>query len=385
MEVLHERCAGLDVHKKTVVACVRLARDGKVVPATDNMPLEKGDKVMTRDGNALAGAVVTILGNSQFGQTVSRANGAYDLAVNGARLLTVNFAATGFLPAQRQVQVPWQGFVSVPDVALVPLDTQVTTITANAGYFIQDVLVDGSSIGAVSSYTFPAVTANHTIHANFSLVGGVIAAGSTSTYICPSNPCVVLPVNLARSYSNAVLAFSVKIQLSPNLALCSGTSSISEGSFLSSSGATLFNVIDNGGGAYTVDGSIVGASCGPTALAGNLFNVAVASSDPGGSGSITVTSTKLKDCSNAPLPASAGPAGTVPIDNQAPSVTVTAPNGGEVWLIGTTQSITWTAGDNTGVANVDLDYSTDGGATYPHVIATGIANSGSYAATALNN
>ena len=28
MEVLHERCAGLDVHKKTVVACVRLARDG---------------------------------------------------------------------------------------------------------------------------------------------------------------------------------------------------------------------------------------------------------------------------------------------------------------------------------------------------------------------
>jgi len=30
MEVLHERCAGLDVHKKTVVACVRLAREGRV-------------------------------------------------------------------------------------------------------------------------------------------------------------------------------------------------------------------------------------------------------------------------------------------------------------------------------------------------------------------
>lgn len=26
MEVLHPRCAGLDVHKETVVACVRLAR-----------------------------------------------------------------------------------------------------------------------------------------------------------------------------------------------------------------------------------------------------------------------------------------------------------------------------------------------------------------------
>jgi transposase len=31
MEVMHQHCAGLDVHKKTVVACVRLASEGKVV------------------------------------------------------------------------------------------------------------------------------------------------------------------------------------------------------------------------------------------------------------------------------------------------------------------------------------------------------------------
>ena len=30
MEVLHPRCAGLDVHKDTVVACVRLAEGGRV-------------------------------------------------------------------------------------------------------------------------------------------------------------------------------------------------------------------------------------------------------------------------------------------------------------------------------------------------------------------
>ena len=30
MEVLHRRCAGLDVHKKTVVACIRIAEGGKV-------------------------------------------------------------------------------------------------------------------------------------------------------------------------------------------------------------------------------------------------------------------------------------------------------------------------------------------------------------------
>ena len=90
-------------------------------------------RVLTRDGNVLPGAVVTINGNAQFGQTISRSNGAYDLAVNGARPLTVNIAAVGYLPVQRQVAVPWQGYVMVPDVALVPLDSQVTVIAANAG------------------------------------------------------------------------------------------------------------------------------------------------------------------------------------------------------------------------------------------------------------
>ena len=47
------------------------------------------------------------------------------------------------------------------------------TITANTGYQIADVLVDGSSAGKVSSYTFSNVTANHTISASFasSLIG----------------------------------------------------------------------------------------------------------------------------------------------------------------------------------------------------------------------
>ena len=31
MELVHPRCAGLDVHKQTVVACVRLASEGRVV------------------------------------------------------------------------------------------------------------------------------------------------------------------------------------------------------------------------------------------------------------------------------------------------------------------------------------------------------------------
>ena len=34
MELMHARCAGLDVHKDTVVACVRLVEDGKTTRVT---------------------------------------------------------------------------------------------------------------------------------------------------------------------------------------------------------------------------------------------------------------------------------------------------------------------------------------------------------------
>ena len=34
MEVLHPRCCGLDVHKETVVACLRLVIDGKAIKET---------------------------------------------------------------------------------------------------------------------------------------------------------------------------------------------------------------------------------------------------------------------------------------------------------------------------------------------------------------
>jgi hypothetical protein len=66
-------------------------------------------------------------------------------------------------------------------------------------------------------------------------------------------------------------------------------------------------------------------------------------------------------------------------DSIAPSVTVTAPNGGESWTAGTTQNITWTATDNVGVTSVDLYYSTSGSGGTFTAIATGLANTGSYA------
>ncbi|MBK7366409.1 MAG: IPT/TIG domain-containing protein [Candidatus Eisenbacteria bacterium] len=65
-------------------------------------------------------------------------------------------------------------------------------------------------------------------------------------------------------------------------------------------------------------------------------------------------------------------------DTQAPTVAVTAPAGGQSWAIGSLQTITWTATDNIGVNAVDLSWSSDGGATFPNAIATGVPNTGTY-------
>jgi hypothetical protein len=47
--------------------------------------------------------------------------------------------------------------------------SQTFNITANTGYYIADVRVNGSSVGAVSSYTFNNVSAAYTISATFAL------------------------------------------------------------------------------------------------------------------------------------------------------------------------------------------------------------------------
>jgi hypothetical protein len=52
---------------------------------------------------------------------------------------------------------------------VAPGADQAFSITPDACYHVADVLVDGGSVGAVTGYTFPSVTANHTISASFAL------------------------------------------------------------------------------------------------------------------------------------------------------------------------------------------------------------------------
>ena len=70
--------------------------------------------------------------------------------------------------------------------------SQTFTITANTGYHVADVLVDGVSVGAVTSYTFTNVTANHTIAASFAIdTHTITATAGANGSISPSGSVTV--------------------------------------------------------------------------------------------------------------------------------------------------------------------------------------------------
>ncbi|NCC41564.1 MAG: hypothetical protein EOM21_19520, partial [Gammaproteobacteria bacterium] len=85
-------------------------------------------RVLDPQGNPLSGVTLSINQHPEFGQTLSRADGAFDLVVNGGGYLAVNYRKASHLPAQRQLNVPWQDSVIAPDVALIMLDSRVTQI-----------------------------------------------------------------------------------------------------------------------------------------------------------------------------------------------------------------------------------------------------------------
>ncbi|MFH0734579.1 MAG: T9SS type A sorting domain-containing protein [bacterium] len=77
-----------------------------------------------------------------------------------------------------------------------------------------------------------------------------------------------------------------------------------------------------------------------------------------------VTEPTLNDVSNNPF--------TI----YQPNITITSPDGGELWRVGTTQNITWSSSN---VANIKIEYSTNNGTNWTTLLATTPANAGTYA------
>ena len=100
------------------------------------------------------GEDVVIDNNNGAGQILGGVEGDPDVPEGSTNTITATAGPNGSISPSGTVSVQTGG-------------SQTFAITAAGGYNIQDVRVDGTSVGAVSSYTFDNVFANHTITASF--------------------------------------------------------------------------------------------------------------------------------------------------------------------------------------------------------------------------
>ena len=110
-----------------------------VMPGTINpvrVAVLKG-RVLDKNNAPLPLVKVTVLDHPEFGQTLSRADGRFDLAVNGGGIVTLNYEKAGFLSVQRIMDAPWQDFAELPDVVMMGYDPSVTLIDLNSTAPIQ--------------------------------------------------------------------------------------------------------------------------------------------------------------------------------------------------------------------------------------------------------
>lgn len=108
--------------------------EGTIVPK--QAAVVKG-RVLKNDGTPLGGVKITILDHPELGQTLSREDGRFDMVVNGGGLLIIDYQKMGYIPSQRQEEVPWQDYTLIEDVFLLSYDSNVTTIDLNASSPIQ--------------------------------------------------------------------------------------------------------------------------------------------------------------------------------------------------------------------------------------------------------
>ncbi|MGE0761880.1 MAG: PKD domain-containing protein [Bdellovibrionales bacterium] len=120
-------------------------------------------RVLRGSGQPLAGVQVRVKSHPEWGQTLSRADGAYDLAVNGGGPLSLNFSLDGYFALDRSVQPDYQNYSSLPDVVLLQPSQQSALIqvnSASAQVMVGEESVDAFGARQPRMYFAPNTTAD---------------------------------------------------------------------------------------------------------------------------------------------------------------------------------------------------------------------------------
>jgi len=165
-------------------------------------------RVLTREGQPLPGVKITIKGHPEFGHTASRADGMFDMAVNGGGLLVVNYDKTGYLPAQRKVQTRWQDYSWTEEAALIPLDPSATVVNLGGAATMQVArgsMMEDADGPRQATILFPAGTRGEMVMPDGSIVAlGTATVRATEYTVGPNGPKAMpgeLPPTSAYTYA----------------------------------------------------------------------------------------------------------------------------------------------------------------------------------------
>ena len=84
------------------------------------------------DGSPHPGARVVVVGHPEYGETTTRADGAYDLVINGGAQMAVEVSHEGHVTVQRDAPSAWGEWVMTEDIVLTPLDGAHTEVDFGA-------------------------------------------------------------------------------------------------------------------------------------------------------------------------------------------------------------------------------------------------------------
>jgi RHS repeat-associated protein len=164
--------------------------------------------VVDTSGNALPNVTISVAGDTTPGNTRTRLDGHFDMAINGGGALRLRYGKPGYLPVERPLPTHWKEYGHLPDVVLTPLDPPVTPISVNSasfqvarGSFVKDVSgVRQATVlfppGTAATFVFPDGTQTP--------FTGALSVRATEFTVGPSGPNAMpgaLPATSAYTYA----------------------------------------------------------------------------------------------------------------------------------------------------------------------------------------
>ncbi len=151
----------VDQVSRFLQGCLQTPASAPVWAASSGLAMVSG-RVVDRKGNAIQGAKVRVVRDATEsaqtlqGSTETTDSGRFDFRVFGGRTLTLAFEKAGFLPVQRQVRAPLDGYGNADVVALTPAAPPSSVTLGASGAWASGVQVTDSAGPRTARIFFPA-------------------------------------------------------------------------------------------------------------------------------------------------------------------------------------------------------------------------------------